>query len=182
VVVSSGLPIAPTIAARLAARGVDIRPHRFEWSRAVHLGSTLPVTEHTGAVHVVLGSSLANDGMLTSDYYRSWLASTLHQGSLFVPHRREPGDSARIVEHAGADAILDGALPVELLLRDVGAALHVDCLPTTAALTVPVVRQDRPTTVHCARPPESAWTGVDPEMRRLVAAIQEADLTHHEAS
>jgi len=182
VVLSTGLPMSPSVAGRLTDRGVDVRHHEFAWSRSVPLGAPIRAAERHGEVHVVLGSSLAFDRMLSWTYYRSWLADTAREGSLFVPHRREAAESRRIVERAGADTMADGALPVELLLRDVGPALHIDCLPTTAAITVPLVRGGHPTTVHCARPPESAWSRDEREMRRLVDAINAADLSEHEVS
>jgi hypothetical protein len=171
VVLSAGLPMSAFDAGRLAQRSVTVRPHRFEWSRSVSLEPSPPAPREGGDVHVVLGSSLATDRMLHWTYYRAWLADALRPGSLFVPHRREPTESRAIVEAAGATTFVNPELPVELLLRDVVRTLDVDCLPTTAAITLPLVRGERPTIVRCVRPPDSAWARDEPEMRRLVEAI-----------
>jgi hypothetical protein len=175
VVLSFGLPMDANVAARLAQRSVVVHLHRFEWSRSVSLPPPLHVDPSADAVHVVLGSSLTSDRMIHPDYYRSWLEGALHPGSLFVPHRREPSVARKIVDKAGARMLANGSLPVELVLRDVATTLHVDCLPTTAAITLPLVRGERPTNLRCALPPESAWATDEPEMRRLVEAITAAD-------
>jgi hypothetical protein len=182
VVLSAGLPMSASDADRLAQRSVTVRPHRFEWSRSVRLEPSLLGHGEGGDVHVVLGSSLATDRMLHWRYYRAWLADVLRPGSLFVPHRREPSESPAVVEAAGAKTFANPELPVELLLRDVVRTLDVDCLSTTAAITLPLVRGERPTIVRCVRPPHSAWARDEPEMCRLVEAINAANAPDSEAS
>jgi hypothetical protein len=176
VVLACGLPVRDDLRAGLASRCVVVHRHRFEWSQSVRPLPALVEGGGAAPLHVVLGSSLTTDQLLYWSYYHDWLTQSLDAGTLFVPHRREPEGSRAIVEDAGARILSNGSLPVELLLRDVATTVTVDCLPSTAAITLPLVRGDRPTIVRCARPPAPAWSRDEPEMRRLVDAISAADV------
>jgi hypothetical protein len=171
VALSAGLPMPQEVAAQMQRRGIEVIAHEFEWTRSVPVDLGPPIAAVADEAHVVLGSSLTTDKLLHWIYYRDWLRSVVRPGSLFVPHRREPEMSQSIVQRAGARYLADFALPVELTLRDIATMLHVDCLPSTAAMTLRLVRGERGTTVHCQVPPASAWAKDEPEMRLLLAAI-----------
>lgn len=133
------LPLPGHDVVALARVGVSVVRHALEHVRSLDVGPL--VAEDV----VVLGSALADDGLVDPVAYEAWLARTvddaLADGSTvrFLPHRREPAARLARLAHRGArvDAV---PLPAELRLhgahRPGGGPRRVVSLPSSVLLTV----------------------------------------------
>lgn len=176
VTIVTGLPLPSDRLTSLSERGFEIRHHDFAWSRTVPLpGSS--ISEVGGSVRrVVLGSSLAADGLISPSYYHDWLLEQFaHPDTAFVPHRRD-GPEARGIAAARAMLLpLTPELPAELALRDLPGLVTVATLPSTAALTVPMIRGHDRTQLCCTLiPATAATTSLTSAMSTLLTMIQDA--------
>jgi hypothetical protein len=170
----TGQPLALPVRTALDERGFRVVVHDFAWSQRVPLAQSDRFGE--AVRHVVLGSSLASDGLLRTEWYVEWLERVLGAGDdiVFVPHRRDLPAAAAVATRRGIESYRgDAGLPVELIVRDLPDGLIVDTLPSTAALTIPAVRAKRTTEVRCALPPDAVMTSRStPEMNELLRLIE----------
>lgn len=160
------LPHHEDVLAALALRGIRVIRHRFDWTR-----STWPVHgEESGRARLVLGSSLAADGLVDDARYSEWLTNTLSSGDVvFRPHRRETAVALRVVAEAGTTTVVRDSLPVEVAVSRQRFS-EIATLPSTAALTMPIVAPDA--TVTCVPVPEAWWRpGVPSAMVELTSEI-----------
>ena len=176
VLLVGGLPASADVAAALEARSITVIRHDFSWARSV----SLPASEISQAIaasgRVVLGSALCVDGHIRRSTYERWLRQHLDSDRpVFLPHRRDERWTLQLAGELGARVSPSGHLCAELLLRDPSDELVIDGFPMTAALTVPLVRAERPTRLRLARPTGRDWTaGTPARMIDLVGEI--ADL------
>jgi hypothetical protein len=177
VTVVTGLPLDDSVEQGLERRSFHVVRHGFAWSQAVDLAPDPVTSAVAGAPYVVLGSALAADGHVGRDFYEDWLRASFGGRSVFLPHRRDEPWSTELAARCGA-TVGRHVLPVELIVRDVDAELVVHSLPTTAVLTIPLVRGARPTVVHTAAPPRQAWSAHTPsamvELVEQIAAVSRA--------
>lgn len=113
------LPLPDNDVIALAREGVNVVRHTLDHVRSLDVGSS--VTEDI----VVLGSALADDGLVDAGAYEAWLARTvddaLRDGSTvrYLAHRREP--TARLAGLASRGVSVDTVpLPAELRLHGAG--------------------------------------------------------------
>ncbi len=155
-----------TALAELSATSIPTVAHAFEWTRSV----SVPI--HTIArPRVVLGSSLAADGLIGQGPYRQWLEREIGSGSvLFAPHRREQSETIMFARRLGAATVDSRGLPIELVVRDLDPSVVFASLPSTAVMTVPKVR--RTTYVECSSIPQDWWTpSASPEFTALLDSV-----------
>lgn len=160
---------------RLERCGFHVRRHDFSWSRAVPIGEVSHPSKRIR--RVVVGSSLAVDGLLDPTYYRQWLTEQLaHDGTMFAPHPREHAAMHRLAASLGAElAAGTEGLPVELAIRDLPGVLVVATLPSTAALTIAAIRGRSRTRICCTSPPDAVTTPrLTTQMASLLDAIRVA--------
>lgn len=147
--VVGALPVAPEVASRLRRCGTLHYRHRFEWTR-----DRWPArSDGARAGPLVLGSSLAADGIVQPRAYLGWLDENLSlPGATFRPHRRDLPDALSLVADRRVPMSTD-PLPVEALLAASRPA-EIITLPSTAALTARVLAPRM--VVRCWRVP-TAW-------------------------
>ncbi len=183
----AGLPMSAEIADRLQARSFDVIHHDFEWCRTVPLPADQRLPTAVGTAHVVLGSALAADGHLDRKCYRDWLTTHLGPGTMFLPHRRDQAGEIELARQCGAKIVQSDRLTAELLLRDVEGELVIDSFPMTAALTIPAIRREAPTTLRLTRLPARCWEPTTPasmialidEIAELAGSADQARKTGH---
>lgn len=157
-----------SVAAAVASAEVPVVLHGFGWTRSAKV--RLAVRQ---ADTVILGSALASDGLISVDSYRSWLDRALDTATgstFFVPHRRDAEYVADLVRRRGGLLVSPAGLPIELVAAGWHDRVVVVTLPSTAALTLPVVQPRL--TLDCRAVSDHWWTGMaSPSMRQLVADI-----------
>lgn len=151
------LPLTSHEIVALAREGVRVEQHAFGRVRALDVAPA--VTDDV----VVLGSALADDGLITVDAYDVWLTTTVRaareQGLRvrYLAHRREP--AARLSRLAREGASTDAIpLPAELRLRGTGGLRRVVTLPTSVLLTVGSALVAEGVEVDAQAVPTSWWT------------------------
>lgn len=129
------LPLPEHDVVALAREGVTVLQHTLARVRALDIGP--PVVEDV----VVLGSALADDGLVDADAYDEWVARTIEDALgegltvRYLAHRREPASRLARLRLHGARAEAS-PLPAELRLRSSGGVRRVVSLPTSVLLTV----------------------------------------------
>lgn len=165
-----GIPVDKSVVHELSARHYRIAHHRFEWSRSAACGIEDVLS---GDGIVVLGSALVNDGHLTAGFYRDWLSKRCGSGVTFIPHRRERSSDIDFVRASGA-AVRSSELPIELLVTPSSRRRMVHCLPSTPALTLPIITGDAGA-LTCDPIPIPAWCdGVPSSLVALTDEIERA--------
>ncbi|MGP7960538.1 hypothetical protein ACTVCO_06960 [Sanguibacter sp. A247] len=151
------LPLDPHEVIALTREGVRVERHALERVRALDVAPA--ITDDV----VVLGSALADDGLIAADAYEVWLTTTIRaareQGSSvrYLAHRREPAARlARVArEGASTDAI---PVPAELRLHGRGGVRRVVTLPTSVLLTIGPALVADGVDVDAQAVPASWWT------------------------
>ncbi len=143
--------------------GPEVVRHRWGWARRVSVGH-----EHANGIKaIVLGSAMCADGLLDPLWYRTWLSESLARGGLFVPHRRERPSEVALAGSIAAVRQTDW--PVEFVVAG-ARAVSVRCLPSTPALTVPLLAPAA--ALESTAIPASAWRSSAPvALRQLVETI-----------
>jgi hypothetical protein len=151
----------------------DVTMNGFRWSRRAALDVELAPRQQ-----VILGTALASDGLLSTDWYHQWLRrSAAGPGAYFFPHRREMGDTVRMMTESGAVVVENQGLPAELCLRDMPTWTRFSTLPSTIALTLPALRES--TDLRCELVPAHAWTpAATPRLRALSIQIVQRSRAH----
>jgi hypothetical protein len=175
----TALPLDPAVRAQLTAQGFVVARNDFAWLASAPVGDA--PTEPT----VVIGSSLAADGLVDADAYVAWVGGLAADGPLrYLPHRRQaPELLARIGELPGVT--LDSAqAPVELRLRGMTAPQRVVSLPSTAAVLLTTILRPRgvPVTPHAVE--DDWWTsratpGLRTHLSGVLRLAADAAAPHH---
>lgn len=118
----------------LGERGVAVRTHGFEWTRA----------SSTGAAglegRIVLGSARVVDGRMRLAEYVRWVTDAVAGGTaVYLPHRRESAEQLAAVAAVAGMTVRRAAVPVELLLAGARTPLEVVTLPSSTTTTLPLV-------------------------------------------
>lgn len=158
----TAMTIDPQVRRTFTQLGSEFWPHTFDWLRGVE------VEESFDEPIIMLGSAMAEDGLIDPERYRRWVERQSGGVSTrYFPHRRESeGSLARIaalpgmtVEHAG--------LPVEFRLRGLGPGHSIVCLPTTALASLRLLLPDPGPDIRAFEVPDEAWTAAaKPKLRR----------------
>lgn len=159
---TTALPLPGYLIAAFTALGGTVARHDFERLRSLDLPAPDLHDE------IVLGSSLAVDGLIHDDAYMSWVeTATAGRTCAYLPHRREkPEDLARIAALPGVTVLAPG-LPVELRLASAPRGARLLSLPTTAASTLRLT-MDSPQ-IEVTPIPPSWWTDAAPDgLRRAL--------------
>ncbi|MGN8551746.1 UNVERIFIED_CONTAM: hypothetical protein OHV15_04055 [Microbacterium sp. SLM126] len=137
----------------LSDRGLTVRRHRFEWTRA-----TAPAAAELGR-RVVLGSALPVDGRMTMTDYLAWVSDAVSRGpAVYLPHRREPREQLAAVAAIAGVTIRETELPVELVLAGATRPLDIRTLASSTATTLPLVLAGNGSTLRVG-PGAVAMTG-----------------------
>ncbi len=150
----------------LGALGARVRSNDYGWLRGLGLG----IAPGLPAGTVVLGSALADDGLIGAQSYVDWLRAVAErEGSVtYLPHRRERAESLDGYQGIpGLDVVVSG-LPVEILVGAADGVTRIVTLPSSAVATL---RALAPSTVafEVVKIPRAWWTGVaDAEFRRTL--------------
>lgn len=124
-------------------RGVSIRQHRFEWTRA-----TAPTATGLGS-RVVMGSARPVDGRMPLDDFLRWVGAVAAAGPVtYLPHRREPDAQLNAVRGIRNVTISAARLPAELVLAGVREPLEIFTLPSSTATTLPLVLEGSGSTLR----------------------------------
>ncbi|WP_102509157.1 hypothetical protein [Sanguibacter massiliensis] len=145
----------------LAREGVVVAEHTLGNVRALDVGA--PVTEDV----VVLGSALADDGLIAADAYDAWLTRTVDDalstgGTVrYLAHRREPASRLAALARRGVrtDTV---PLPAELRLRPGNGVRRVVSLPTSVLLTIGAALVEDGVDVDAQYVPDAWWTASPP--------------------
>jgi hypothetical protein len=152
-------------AARLAALGATVTPNSYTWTRSADLDTGL-----SDATHVIVGSALAEDGMIGHERYLAWVRSVADPGAVYVPHRRESNAGREAVASAGVRVV---ALPVPIEVAVASATLvtRVSTLPSSVVATLPGVLVEG-ARLTVTKIEEEWWRpAADPEFRALLGRI-----------
>lgn len=118
----------------LARRGVAVRKHRFEWTRA-----TARAAIDLGP-RVLMGSARPVDGRMALGDYLRWVTEVAASGPVtYLPHRREPRQQLEAVRNVTGVTVSELRLPAELVLAGAPGPLDIFTLPSSAATTLPLV-------------------------------------------
>ncbi|TDN93150.1 hypothetical protein [Microbacterium sp. BK668] len=118
----------------LARRGVAVRNHRFEWTRAGAPKGSGP------GPRVLMGSARPVDGRMALGDYLRWVAGVAASGPVtYLPHRREPKAQLDAVNEIAAVTVWAAGLPAELVLAGARGPLEIFTLPSSTATTLPLV-------------------------------------------
>lgn len=118
----------------LVDRGIGIRPHAFEWTRA---SAPAPVKLGT---RITLGSARPVDGRMPLTRYLHWVAATAAEGPVtYLPHRRETDTQLEEVARVSGVTVVHSDLPVELVLAGTRVPLEIFTLPSSTTSTLPLV-------------------------------------------
>lgn len=130
----------------LGDRGLAVRRHRFDWTRA-----TAPAAPELGR-RVVLGSALPVDGRMTMTDYAAWVTEAASHGPVvYLPHRREPREQLSAIAAIAGVTIRETELPVELVLAGAARPLDIRTLASSTATTLPLVLAGTGSTVRVGR-------------------------------
>ncbi|GGH39261.1 hypothetical protein [Microbacterium album] len=116
----------------LADRGIRVRRHRFDWTRA-----SAPPSGLRG--RVVLGSARPADGLMPLGDYVAWVEGVARGTSVvYLPHRRETDEQLAAVARIPGVDVRRTLLPAELVLA--GAVdLDIVTLASSTVTTIPLV-------------------------------------------
>lgn len=118
----------------LTRRGVRIKNHRFEWTRA-----TARPSADLGP-RVLMGSARPVDGRMAPADYLAWVAAVAASGAVtYLPHRREPEAQLQAVRAIPGVSRSAVRLPAELVLAGAPGPLDIFTLPSSTATTLPLV-------------------------------------------
>lgn len=163
--VFTALPVPAAQRDALAARGVRVVNHAFEWITGLGPGESVaePV--------VVVGSAFVADGLIDAERYLHWVGGIAQEQPVrYFPHRRQTPDLLRRLAELPGVAVDRAAGPVELRLRALGPSHRVVCLPSTAFGMLSLVLRSSGTVVEGVPVPDDWWTGhATPELRRHLA-------------
>lgn len=162
---------APQVRA-LAELGVRLDSNTYEWLR-----ESAPAAIGVGAAtEVVLGSALHVDGMVTMDAYRDWLTSKAGEGTVYLPHRREP---AELLHRWSTDLglkVVQTGLPAELVLSRSPSVRRIVTLPTSAVATLRTLLAGS-ASVTVDHVDESWWTSsADAGIRAVFAELESMEV------
>jgi hypothetical protein len=146
--------------------GATVSENGFAWTRRVALPDQLQTRRR-----VVFGSAMSEDGLISTASYRHWLARSVVAGETsFVPHRRETEAMCGFVRDLGALVGPRGGLPAELTMRDAPDMTEFRTLPSTVALTLPLIRNR---CVLVCDPVQAHWwtPAAPPPVRSLLASV-----------
>ena len=151
--VLTALPVGEDTRRVLGGLGVDLRSHAFEW---LQTRPSPPVPEED---LVVLGTALVHDGLVRREPYLDWVRGLAAQTPVaYYPHRREARDVlAELRRHPRISVRVAGP-PAELRLRGLEPRHRVVTLPSTAALSLPVLLRARGVRVDATPVPAPWWT------------------------
>lgn len=163
------LPLEPSASAALRRAGVDV--HRHTFARVRTRAEVVPPAEDI----VVLGSALADDGLVDPAAYERWAVDRIRDARAagltvrYLPHRREP--DARLARLALAGArVARSTLPAEITLRDLAAGRRVVSLPTSVLATLGPALHASGVVVEAVAVPSSWWTTrATPDLRAHLA-------------
>lgn len=179
----TALPLPDGLEARLTSAGIDVQRHTFEHLRGLRGSSPAMPRERL----VLLGSALPADGLVDEAAYVEWVAAQAASEPVrYLPHRRETPEVLDRLRRLPGIVVDSAGLPAELLLRDlrapragdIGPALRVRSLPSTALLTLHPVLSPRGVRIEPVAVPPHWWTSsATPELRahleRSVPAVED---------
>lgn len=149
--------------APLAAGGVRIARHHFDWLRGA--ASNAPATGGSRPRHVVLGTALVVDGLVDPRRYLSWVAAMAGSSPgpwTYWAHRREDRATLAAVETMPGVAVRQDGLPVELGVCGMGPGERISSLPTSALATLHDVLAGRGVRIDDYPIPSGWWTSAVP--------------------
>lgn len=118
-----------------AARGVVVRPNRYDWTRG-----RFPSPEvHRGTD--IIGTSLVESGVVEPDAYLravELLASGPNRGKYYAHRREDDAKLRRVAERTGLTVVRPD-VPLEVELRRGPVAQQVISFPSSVAYTLPMV-------------------------------------------
>ena len=118
-----------------AARGVVVRPNRYDWTRG-----RFPSPEvHRGTD--IIGTSLVESGVVEPDAYLravELLASGPNRGRYYAHRREDDAKLRRVAERTGLTVVRPD-VPLEVELRRGPVAQQVISFPSSVAYTLPMV-------------------------------------------
>lgn len=157
----TAMTIDEKVRRKFTRAGGQFWPHSFEWL------SGIEVSERFTEPIIMLGSALAEDGLIDADRYRRWVAhQSGGQVTRYFPHRRESAESLRELAKLPAMVIEEAGLPVEFRLRGVGPGQAIVCLPTTALASLRLLLPEDGPTIRAFEVPDDAWTSrAKPKLR-----------------
>jgi len=157
----TALSLEDELVERLAAVGIAVEGHRFEWLRAQ------AVEESFAEPTMVIGSALAADGLIREEPYLAWVESLTEEGPLsYFPHRRERGPALERLAAHPRITVRPNTVPVEMRLRGLLPGQRVQALPSTAVPSLRLLLSGRDIAVRGARVPDAWWTAAaSPELR-----------------
>ena len=159
VVWGTGMTVPPAVRQHFEAAGGHI--HKHDFSRAKQLSTGDFPTSKT----IVIGSSLAADGLIDFEAYIGWLRGiTATHHSAYFPHRRETPEQLATISAIEGITVLNHELPIEITLAQAPAETEVFSLPTSAlaGLVQTMVRPQ----LHLTTIPASWWKHDAPEAFR----------------
>jgi hypothetical protein len=132
----------------LADRGIRIRNHRFDWTRA-----SAPASRSLGS-RVVMGSARPVDRRMPLDEYLRWVGAVAASGAVtYLPHRREPESQLAAVRGIPNVTVSPERLPAELVLAGARVPLDVFTLPSSTTTTLPLVLEGSFSTLRATPSP-----------------------------
>ncbi|WP_101653381.1 DUF6716 putative glycosyltransferase [Brevibacterium ihuae] len=156
---TTALSVAPDLGSRFAAAGGTLDRHTFDRLRALDL--TTPDLPGT----IVLGSSLAADGLIDPAAYLDWVGSVAADTTCaYLPHRRERAADLAAIAALPGITVHPAGLPVELRLAAAPRGARLLSLPTTAAANL-ALTMDSPD-IRVSPIPQDWWTGSAPDALR----------------
>lgn len=151
------VPLSDDDVAALTRTGLTLVQHRLEHVRA------LDVPDVVDEDVVVLGSALADDGLVDRARYDSWADEVVREAVMrgrtvrYLPHRREPRSRLERLTQAGARTA-PSPWPAELALGGLGPGRRVVTLPTSVLLTLGGALADAGVVVDVYDVPDTWWT------------------------
>ena len=164
------IPLPDNDVVELMRNGVAVVQHRLDHVRALGVADTFPEDV------VILGSALADDGLIDRARYDRWAERLVDEAVAhartvrYLAHRREPRERLERLARAGARTT-PSSLPAELSLSGLGPGRRLVTLPTSVLLTVGGLLTAAGVEVDVHDVPDAWWTPhTSPSVRAHLSA------------